>query len=43
MNWQRILFKCSKCDGPSWMEINLEKTYISVDDLLCDECNPGEN
>lgn len=39
---EKVLFKCSKCGATSWFEINLETYIVSVDDLICDDCNPVE-
>jgi len=38
----KIMFKCSKCGKQSWFEVNLETYIVSVNDLICDDCNPVE-
>lgn len=38
----KINFKCSKCGKVSWMKVNIETYIVTLEDLLCDECNPVE-
>lgn len=36
----KINFKCSKCGNKSWFKVNEETYVVTVDDLICDDCNP---
>lgn len=36
----KINFKCSKCGKQSWFKVNEETYVVTVDDLICDDCNP---
>lgn len=39
----QINFKCSVCGEQSWFKVNLETYIVSVNDLVCDDCNPVED
>ena len=38
MNWQKILFECSKCGVESWQEFDVNTYVLKVDHLICDGC-----
>lgn len=38
----KINFVCSKCGNQSWFQVHLDTYIVSIDDLVCDDCNPVE-
>ena len=36
----KVKYVCKECSKESWFKVNLETYIITVNDLVCDDCNP---
>ncbi|GAG85569.1 unnamed protein product [marine sediment metagenome] len=38
----KVKHTCYKCGSESWFKVNLETYVVSINDLICDDCNSIE-